>query len=115
MIAKRSAISARAIGLALTVIATIETALPRPSKEGPTRVEVDNGKLRATSTDDVPQRHSIRPTAGRRFTLAFAQPVKPWQGVREAYLQTASPGKIPQQASVGEGEERRWEESRFRL
>ena len=100
MIAKRSAIPASAIGLALTVIATIETALPRPSKEGPTRVEVDNGKLRATSTDDVPQRHSIRPTAGRRFTLAFAQPVKPWQGVREAYLKNStSPGKIPEQAS----------------
>ena len=70
----------------MTVLATTGTALAQPSKEATALVQVDSAKVRGTSEKEVIAFKGIPfaqlPVGALRWRLP--QPVRPWEGVREA-------------------------------
>lgn len=85
LIAKRTAMLAGVVGLALTLVVP-GTVLAQPSKDDPTLANVDGGKVRGTAEKDVIVFKGIpfaQPPVGA-LRWRSPQPVKPWKGIRDA-------------------------------
>lgn len=85
-IVKVSAMLAGVVGFLLTVIIAAGTSLAASPPEGPGLVQIDSGTVRGVATDEVISFKGIpyaEPPVGPLRWRA-PQPVKPWQGARDA-------------------------------